>query len=172
MKSLVLVILLTLIAPNLRADSVILKSEPEMVASADFIAIIEFQSVERGVFKGTASYPKQREKVMKRCFRRVSARVIENLKGEMPGEIQIYDSSGFWDALFQSHLDQAKSDSGRYLIFLTGNVDFLTGSNGWASTSRIASEEIEWTENPNSPKFQMVNLKSVLDRVREQIKTR
>ncbi len=172
MKSLAFVILLALTAPNLRADSVIMESEPEMIASAEFIAIVEFQSAERGVFKGRAAYPKQKEKVMKRFSRCVSAHVIENLKGELPEKIQIYDRSGFWDALFQNHMDQAKSDSCRYLIFLTGGVDFLTGSNGWASTSRIADEKIEWTENPNSPEFQMVNLKEVLARVRKQIETK
>ncbi len=172
MKSLTFTMLLALTALNLRADSVILESVPEMVRNADFIAVVEFQSAERGVFKGMAAYPKQKEKVMKRFSRRISSRVVETLKGQLPEEIQIYDRSGFWDALFQNHMDQVKSDAGRYLIFLTGDLNFLTGSNGWASTFRIANEEIEWTENPNAPEFKMANLKEVPDRVRKQIETK
>jgi hypothetical protein len=98
--------------------------------------------------------------------------VIENLKGKLPEQIQIYDCSGFWDALFQNHIDRENSNSGRYLIFLTGDADFLTGSNGWASTGRISGEEIEWSENANSPNFQMVNFKEMLDRIRKQIETK
>ena len=172
MKSLVFAMLFALIALNLRADSVILESVPEMVRNADFIAIAEFQSAEHGVFKGMAAYPKQKEKMMKRFSRCVSARVIEILKGKLPEQIQIYDYSGHWDALFQNHIDRENSNSGRYLIFLTGEVDFLTGSNGWASTGRISGEEIEWSENANSPKFQMINFKEILDRIRKQIEAK
>ena len=66
MKTLTFAILLALILPNLRADSVLLESDAEMIASADFIAIVEFQSETRGVFKGRAAYPKQKERIMKR----------------------------------------------------------------------------------------------------------
>ncbi|HEX8309946.1 MAG TPA: hypothetical protein VF614_01435 [Chthoniobacteraceae bacterium] len=169
MRSLALAILFVLISPNVRADTVLLASGPEMLAGADFIAIIEFRSAKQGVFKGPAAYPKQEKRVVKQFSRCVSARVIENLKGELPEQVQIHDCSGFWDALFQNHGNHENADSGRYLIFLSGDVNFLTGSNGWASTARISGEEIEWNENPNSPKFQMVNLKEMLDRVRKGI---
>lgn len=169
MKALVFAILLALILPNLCADSVLLKSNAEMIAGADFISIVEFQSETRGIFKGQAAYPRQKERIMKRFSRCVSARVIENLKGKLPEQIQIYDGSGRWDALFQNHIDRENSNSGRYLIFLTGDVDFLTGANGGASTGRISGEEIEWRENANSPKFQMINFKEILDRIRKQI---
>jgi len=171
MKSLAFVILL-LLTSNLRADSVIMATEPEMVASADYIAVVEFQSAERGAFKGPAAYLKQKELVTRRFSRRVSARVIDNLKGKLPEEIQIYDWSGRWDALFQNHLDRSKSDSGRYLIFLAGNVDFLTGANGWASTSRITNEQIEWSIKPNFSDFKLMKLDEVLDRIQKQIEAK
>jgi len=162
-------ITLVFLAPHLHADSVLLETESEMIVSADYVAVVEFQKAERGVFKGSASYPKQKESETKQFSRRVTVRVISNLKGKLPEEIQVYDRSGHWDALFQNHLDQSKSDSGRFLIFLVGDVHFLTGANGWASTSRIANEQIERTEKSNSPKFQMVKLDEVLERVRKQI---
>jgi hypothetical protein len=157
-----------LAASLLRADTVLMASAVEMQDLADHIAIVEFQKAEPGTFKGPLRYPKQKDEITKRFHRRITARVIETLKGKLPGEIQIHDTSGLRDGLFQNHEDNAASPSGRYLVFLNGNPTFLTGSNGWASTYRIIGDEVEWCEVPESPKFQKVKLGEVVDRIRKQ----
>ena len=162
-------LILFLFSSQLHADSVLLESVVQMTSTADYIAIVDFQDAERGTFMGLGKYPEQKDKKPKKFFRRVSLRVVDALKGKLPQEIQVYDQSGHWDALFQNHQNQSDSTHGRYLIFLTGDKSFLTGANGWASTARIAGDMIEWTDLPSAPDVRMVPLDNVLNRLKKQI---
>ncbi len=164
-----ILLILCLISSWLYADSVILKPAEEMINTADYIAIVEVQSVESGIFKGQGNYPREKETTTRKFLRRISVRVVENMKGGLPQEIKIHDNSGLWHAMFQNHQDRSKSDSGRYLIFLTGDQDFLIGANGWASTARIEGEKIEWTDSPSAPEIRMEPLNPVLNQIKEQI---
>jgi len=162
MSTPVFVVLLFLAFP-IYADSIIQLSADELIKRADYIAIVEYLGAVRGDFRGPSPYPG--EKRTRRFSRQSTVRVIESMKGNLSGEIQIYDGSGFWDALFQNHQDNTKPPAGRYLVFLKGDTGFLTGVHGWVSTARIDGTHIDWGEGHPSVR-QMIPLDDVLMQVR------
>jgi len=160
-------IVFLLLALPIYADSVVLISADEMIKRSDYIAIVEYLGATSGVFRGPSPYPG--EKRSARFSRQSTVRVIEGVKGDLSGDIQIYDGSGRWDALFQNHQDYTKPPVGRYLVFLKGEPDFLTGVYGPNSTARIDGIHIDWTEC-KPPARQMVPLEDILSRVRAKLK--
>lgn len=155
-----------LFAWSVHADSVALLPVDDMIARADYIAIVEYFGSVRGDFRGSSPYPG--ESSSRRFSRQNTVRIIENIKGDLSGKIKIYDGSGHWDALFQNHQDYTKTPTGRYLVFLKGDVGFLTGVHGWASTARIDGTHVDWTEDQPHAR-RMVPLNDVLIRVRMKL---
>ena len=156
-----------LLALPIYADSVALISAEDMIKRSDYIAIVEYLGATSGDFRGPSAYPGTKGSA--RFSRQSTVRVIESVKGDLSGDIQIFDGSGRWDALFQNHQDYTKPPEGRYLVFLKGKPDFLTGVYGPMSTARIDGTHIDWTEG-KPPDRQMVPLEDILSRVRAKLK--
>lgn len=148
------------------ADSVALLSADAMIDRADYIAIVEYLGAARGDFKGPSPCPDKNRSG--KFSRQNTVRVVESIKGDLSGEIQIYDKSGRWDVLFQDHQDYTKPPAGRYLVFLKGDGGFLTGVHGWASTAKIEGTHIDWTEGQPRAR-QMVPLEDILTRVKAKL---
>jgi hypothetical protein len=166
MMSRVFIVFLLLVLP-IYADSVALISADDMIKRSDYIAIIEYLGATSGDFRRPSAYPG--EKGSTRFSRQSTVRVIDSVKGDLSGEIQIYYGSGRWDALFQNHQDYTKQPEGRYLVFLKGEPAFLTGVYGWVSTAQIDGTNIDWTEGQPRVR-QMVPLEDILTRVRAKQK--
>ena len=156
-----------LLALPIYADSVILISADEMIKRSEYIAIVEYLSATSGAFRGPSAYPSAKGSAG--FSRQSTVRIIEGVKGDLSGDIQIYDGSGRWDALFQNHQDYTKPPEGKYLVFLKGKPDFLTGVYGPMSTARIDGTHIDWTEG-KPPDRQMLLLEDILSRVRAKLK--
>jgi len=164
MMSRVFIVFLLLALP-IYADSVVLISADEMIKRSDYIAIVEYLGATSGDFRGPSAYPGAKGSA--RFSRQSTVRVIESVKGDLSGDIQIFDGSGRWDALFH-HQDYTKPPEGRYLVFLKGKPDFLTGVYGPVSTARIDGTRIDWTEG-KPPDRQIVPLEDILTRVRQRL---
>jgi hypothetical protein len=124
-----------------RADSLVYLSTDAMIQKSDAIAIVEVASPESGKFIGDRLLPLGSKPTRKTFGDRVAAKIERTLKGDLPKQIFIHYASGHWDELFQE-------GPGRYLVFLRGKTDFLTGTNGWLSSRLIKDGAIDWTSNP------------------------
>ena len=160
-------IVLLLLTLPIYADSVVQISADDMIKRSDYIAVIEYLGATSGAFRGPSAYPGAKGSA--RFSRQSTVRVIDSVKGDLSGDIQIYDGSGLWDALFQNHQDYTRKPEGRYLVFLKGEPTFLTGVYGWVSTARIDGTNIDWTEGQPRVR-QMVPLEDILTRVRAKQK--
>jgi hypothetical protein len=160
-------ILFLMFALPIYADSVALISADDMIRRSDYIAIVEYLGATSGVFRGPST--DYGAKGFARFSRQSTVKVIDNVKGDLSGEIQIYDGSGRWDALFQNHQDWTKQPKGKYLVFLKGKPNFLTGVYGLVSTAQIDGTNIDWTEGQPRVR-QMVPLEDILTRVRAKQK--
>ena len=132
----ILIIFLSFIAYS-KADSVIYLPSDSMAQKSDAIAIVTVGLPERGKFIGNRMFPMDSKATRKTFYRRSAADVDEIIKGKLPQKIFVFDSSGHWDVLFQE-------GPGKYLLFLRGKPDFMTGTNGWFSSRFIKDSSVYW----------------------------
>jgi hypothetical protein len=123
----------------------------KMVEMSEVIAVVDVTDIKTVEIKGKQWTYRQR----------VSAKVIETLKGTPGKEIDIFGLEDFICA-------QCEFQKGKQLVFLKRDGDLLIGANWHLSIRPIQNDILDWFQK-ESVEFARTPLKTALDQTRKEI---
>jgi hypothetical protein len=121
----------------------------EMVEQSVAIAIVEIESVKAVEEKGSVWTYRER----------AQAKVQQQLKGSLPGNVQLFGQETFICA-------QVRFQPGCYLVFLKRDGDKLVGANWHLSVRPIRDGQVEWFSGKQRLGLSRQPLANVLEQVR------